>query len=143
MMLRVKCPQCGKDIVVDDRTVNAVKVMAKRYGLFTLSVNHGDHVVEMVLDGNASLRSIRTIPVVGGERPSLLSMIDMRPIPRKKTPPLSRLTREELMVWVYINGENTIREVSRLTGLPVGRVKAIVEILKNRGFIEDIVEVVE
>lgn len=141
-MLKIKCPECGEDIIIDNRTIDAAKTIAEKEGFFTFSIYHGNHIVEIVLDNNASVRGIRAIPLAKGEHVSLLSTIDMKPVPKKKIPSLSKLTRDELMVWVYVNGENTIKEIARFTKLPVSRIKTIVEILKNKGFIEEIIEVV-
>ncbi len=139
MAISVRCPLCGREVRVDERTLAAASEAAGREGRFTLSVDHGDHVVEVVLGPGGELLGVSARRASGG---SLFSMLELRPIPRESTPPPSVLSRDELHVWIYVDGRRTLGEIARLTGLPRGRVKALLEELKNKGFIGEIREVV-
>ncbi len=139
-MKQIKCPACGREVKITSRELEIASAAASRGGLATIAVPHGDHVVEVTIDERGAVRSVRAVPAA---EESPFSLLDLKPIPAERTPPLSRLSRRELMILVYVDGVRTAGEISRLTGIPLGEVKSTLEMLKKLGYVKDIIEVVK
>ncbi|MDK2464217.1 MAG: hypothetical protein QI223_05540 [Candidatus Korarchaeota archaeon] len=102
-----------------------------------MALDHGSHILLVMVDerGQVVGTEVSERASAGG----VLDRIRIRPLPSKNPPSLDALSRDEWRVFALCDGIRTTHEISSVLGIPEGMVRLIVESLRARGYLSDVV----
>ncbi len=100
-------------------------------------MDHGSHIFVVMVDERGQVVGTEVSERTGAG--GVLDRIRVRPIPTRNPPTLDALSRDEWRVFALCDGNRTAREISSILGIPEGMVRLIVESLRARGYLSDVV----
>ncbi|HDM92733.1 MAG TPA: DUF742 domain-containing protein [Candidatus Korarchaeota archaeon] len=140
--MRVTCPRCGRVEDVELTPELRSEAQESPAGAAILAIDHGDHTLVLMITESGEVASVEVAAKVERGK-SVIDRLKVRPIPSKSPPSLDALERDEWRVFALCDGRRTAAEIASILGMPEGMVRLILESLRVRGYLSDIlVEVV-
>ena len=135
--MRVSCPRCGRseDVEITPELKSKARESPARAAI--LAIDHGDHTLVLMVTESGEIASVEVASKVERGR-SVIDRLKVRPIPSRSPPSLDDLERDEWRVFALCDGRRTADEIAMILGMPEGMVRLILEALKARGYLSEI-----
>jgi len=134
-MKKVKCPKCGREILVDINENVLKEARESPSGVTALTFPHSDHMTIVYIDINGDIRGVQWALRITD---SVVNMIKEIPIPAKKHPDPSKLSKEEWMFLAHCKEGKDLKEIASMMNTPYPKIRLLAEKLRAKGYLERI-----